>query len=238
MEAEEVMERSRHVLSDVARYGLWLATVATARANRRVYGMPTTWAPHLALNTVALLLPDLLRLAGQGHPQSPDNDDNLLGLAWRTLTAVAADNPGYVWHIAPFTAGYLTSHPRFDIYKGPLGELRVAGFGLDTLPHSLTALALTLLAGEAIAVAAEDVRGDSRLAETLRWCADHPAAATGLMLAALTAVWETSEWMALRYELEQKGDPALINMQWNVPDMLRDCAANAAGWAAGCLIRM
>ena len=50
-------------------------------------------------------------------------------------------------------------------------------------------------------------------------------------------MWETGEWLALRYEIAHCADPALVNMQWSVPDMLRDCAANAAGWAAACALR-
>jgi hypothetical protein len=227
-------------LPDVLRYGLWCATLATARANRRVYRMPTTWAPHLALNTAALLLPDLVRLlraAGHQSDRSAVQSGNLQSAIWQALAAVADENPAYVWRVAPFTAGYLTSHPRCDIYKGPLGELRLAGFGLDAIPHALTALSLSLLLDDTLRAAAESYPGGGPVAHALRVAAERPALASGLVLALLTLLWETGEWLALRYELGQRGDPALINMQWSVPDMLRDCVANAAGWAAACALR-
>jgi hypothetical protein len=227
--------------SDLLRYGLWCATALTARANRRHYRMPTTWAPHLALNTAALLLPDALRLLGpRSRAEAPAPDGELaavarLGLA--ALAEVAGANPAYPLYVAPFTLGYLTSHPRFDIYKGPLGKHRLAGFGLDAIPHTLTALSLSLLAADLLRAAAGAAAGDGRPATLLRWCASHRAIATGTLLAILTAVWESGEWLALRYELRERGDPALVNMQWSVPDMLRDCAANAAGWALACALR-
>jgi hypothetical protein len=227
--------------SDLLRYGLWCATALTARANRRHYRMPTTWAPHLALNTAALLLPDALRLLGpKSRGEAPSLDGDLAAIARLGLAAlaeVAGANPAYPLYVAPFTLGYLTSHPQFDIYKGPLGERRLAGFGLDAIPHALTALSLTLLAGDLLRAAADAAGGDTRPAELLRWCASNRALATGALLAILTAAWETGEWMALRYELRERGDPALVNMQWSVPDTLRDCASNAAGWALACALR-
>jgi hypothetical protein len=214
--------------SDALRYGLWCATALTANANRRHYRMPTTWLPHLALNTAALLLPDLLRALG-GRVGSQ---------LWLLRGAEeAAASPAYVWHIAPFTAGYLTSHPRFDIYKGPLGELRLAGFGLDALPHALTAMSLTLLVADVLPPTAAATPETSPLGPALRLAADHPLAAAGVVLAALTALWEIGEWRALHYELERCGDRELVNMQWSVPDMLRDCVANAAGWTLACALR-
>lgn len=221
-------------VSDALRYGLWCAAALTARANRRHYRMPTTWLPHLALNTAALLLPDLLRLAGANT--EPRDGDGPLALARGVLARVALDNPAYVWYIAPFTAGYLTSHPQFDIYKGDMGRLRLAGFGLDAIPHTLTAAALTLLAGDTLRAAA-DAAGDGPASRVLQAAAGRRPAATGLLLALLTLAWETGEWLALRYELEHCPEPGLVNMQWSVPDMLRDCAANAAGWAAACALR-
>ena len=41
------------------RLALWLALLATANANRRHYGLLTTWLPHTVGNTVALSLPEV-----------------------------------------------------------------------------------------------------------------------------------------------------------------------------------
>ncbi|HWQ13870.1 MAG TPA: hypothetical protein VNL77_13805, partial [Roseiflexaceae bacterium] len=176
--------------SDLLRYALWLAAAGVARANRRHYRMPTTWAPHLALNTAALLLPDVLRWLDRSPRQGAP------GPVRAALEQVVARNPGYVLCVAPFTAGYLASHPRFDIYKGPLGALRLAGFGLDVLPHGATALGLTLLAGDALAAADAAGGGRGRLGGALRWCARRRALATGAFIALLTLLWESGEWLA------------------------------------------
>jgi hypothetical protein len=224
--------------ADLLRYALWLAVVATARANRRHYRMPTTWLPHLALNTAALLLPDLLRLLKASRPQGdPAPPATTAGAVRAAVVEVVAHNRAYGLYVMPFSTGYLLSHPRFDIYKGPLGELRLAGFGLDAAPHAATALALTLLAGDTLRAAAGQVCSGGPLARLLCWAARRRALSTGTLLALLTLVWESGEWLALRYELDRRGDPALTNMRWSVPDALRDCAANAAGWALACVLR-
>jgi hypothetical protein len=214
--------------ADLLRYGLLCATALTARANQRQYGMPTTWLPHLTLNTAALLLPDALRLLGARRDTLP--------APVHALTAVVCDQQ-YVWHVAPFTAGYLTSHPRFDIYKGSLGELRLAGFGLDAIPHALTALSFTLLVADALPAVAAAMPDDAALARLMRPAVTQPVVVAGMLLVAVTAAWEFGEWLALRYELEHCADPALINMQWSVPDMLRDCVANAIGWSLAWALR-
>jgi len=57
--------------SDLARYALWCGIVVTAEGNRRAYHLRTTWLPHLATNTLSLLLPDLYRFVaggGRAHP--------------------------------------------------------------------------------------------------------------------------------------------------------------------------
>ena len=41
------------------RLALWLALIATANANRKHFGLRTTWLPHSVGNTVALSLPEL-----------------------------------------------------------------------------------------------------------------------------------------------------------------------------------
>jgi hypothetical protein len=218
---------------DLVRYALWLAVLATAHANRRRYHMPTTWLPHLALNSGALLLPELcslIRRAGYGAP-FPETRRMIEG----TLGALVEPRDAYVVHIAPFTAGYLLSHPDFDIYKGDLGRVRLAGFGLDAIPHSATATGLCLLIADAVQDAARLAPGGP-LRVLLARAAARPMAAAGATLAILTAVWETGEMLAYRYELRVKGDPSLINMQWSPLDTARDCAANAAGWLVAWLV--
>jgi hypothetical protein len=210
----------------IIRYGLWAAIVATANANRRFYGMKTTWLPHLLANSLTLLLPELSDLLAP-------RDQELAG-GWRalhtTLAAIVRDNPSYVAYVAPLAAGYLLSHPQFNIYKGALGELRLAGFGLDALPHIATAFALTALVGDSVHEAARNLSPASRLGALLGWSDQHQARLSAAVLAVATIGWELGEYLMHRSELAQRGDPARINMQWSVNDMVHDCAANFIGW--------
>lgn len=207
---------------DLLRYALLGGVALTAEANRRHYRMATTWLPHLLVDSLALLLPDLTRAA--------------LGRAERgsaaALRALVCDNPRYVLYVLPLVAGYLTSSPRFNIYKGALGELRLGGFGLDALPHGATAFALTALVWDAAEQAARHCDDSDPLAALATWGQAHQAGLTGLVLALVTLVWESGEYRIYRHELGRRGSREAINMQWSREDTLFDCLSNALGWAA------
>lgn len=225
---------------DILRYGAWTGVVATAEANRRHYGMATTWLPHLVTNTVALLLPDVARLlfaprAGRRRGGRGAGAGAVLRLGADTLRALVRDNPAYVSYVLPLAAGYILSHPSFTIYKGRPAELRLAGFGLDAIPHGATAFALTAMVGDALQVAA-DLAGDE-LRPLLEAARRNEVAVTALALAAATLFWEVSEHRIHQHELGLKGSVEAINMQWSPEDTLYDCAANAIGWAAATLWR-
>src|SRR5258708_7060373 len=117
------------------RYTLFGAIVATADANRRQYHMSTTWLPHLLTNTFTLLLPDLYN-AVVPEAQSQDNpaeSHTSFEEAWQTVRKpleVMIKSPSYIIYVTPLALGYILSHPRFNIYKGDLAEIRLAGFGL------------------------------------------------------------------------------------------------------------
>lgn len=222
-------------VATLLRYGLWVAIVGTADANRRHYHLTTTWLPHLLTNSLSLLLPDLYRLvAVRPHPPHCPRPTTQLRAERQTIQTVFAqlvhDNPAYVAYVAPLAAGYLLSHPQFNIYKGELGELRFAGFGLDAIPHSTTALALTMLSCDAALVAANNPHAAGLIAQILRWGAQHQVAFSALVLALATVIWEVGEYRIYRHEMAQRGDMRLINMQWSVDDMLTDCASNGLGW--------
>src|SRR5688572_7394034 len=127
-------------LDDLLRYGLWCGVAVTAAGNRRLYAMTTTWLPHFAANTVSLLLPDMLRLVAPRARLSGESACQGVGeLFHSAMTRVVCDNPRYVLYVVPLASGYLLSAPWLNIYKGELGDLRLAGFGLDALPHVATA---------------------------------------------------------------------------------------------------
>jgi hypothetical protein len=218
-------------LSDLARYGLWCGIAATAAGNRRQYAMTTTWLPHLATNTVSLLLPDLLRrVAPSSPPAAIDDGHDLWRLLRVTLDAMARDNPAYVVYVAPLAAGYLLSAPWLNIYKGELGDLQLAGFGLDALPHAATAYGLTAFAREALGVASRLAPEHAALAAQLRWLEARRDQVAAVALALATLLWELGEYRIHRHELRLGGNAAAINMQWSLLDTATDCLANAAGW--------
>lgn len=217
-----------HVLTAL-RYGLWAGIVATADSNRRHYGMTTTWLPHLLTNTVTLLLPEVLRLLpidnklSESSAALPAN----VQVAYNTLRSVT-DDPQYGVYVAPLAGGYLLSHPDFNIYKGSMGEATFAGFGLDAIPHSSTAFALTALVGKATQTV--DHTSPALLARLLRWGQQRPAVFSALVLALATLVWETGEYRIHKHELALRGNDSEINMQWSVRDTVFDCFSNAIGW--------
>ncbi len=243
-------------VSDLVRYGLWCMLAATAAANQREYNMATTWLPHLLTNSLSLLLPDILRfltrrqladsdmplsspslLAERGLGGEVNTLRSGLDIAQQSLIRTARDNPNYVIYVAPLAIGYVLSHPRFNIYKGDLGAIRVAGFGLDSLPHAATALGLAALTADTAQNAAAIAPPASPWTPLVRWSGEHPAAFSGAVLAVATLIWEVGEYRVHRYELELRGDVEKINMQWSLPDTLRDIIANCAGWLAAMFLR-
>lgn len=221
---------------DWLRWGLWLGLLATADANRRHFGLPTTWVIHLTGNSVALLLPELY--AGLSRLLSLDEratrTGSLAAALHRALCQVVCANPQYSAYVAPLTLGYLVSHPSFNIYKGRLGALRLAGFGLDTIPHTWTAAALTTGLLDGLAALVDHAPPASRAGAAARWAGLHAVALSGVTLALLTTIYETGEWLIYREEWRATGgDHARMNMEWSLPDSRRDVVANMAGWLVG-----
>ncbi len=210
---------------DVLRYSLWLLMAQTAFANRRHYRMLTTWLPHLLTNTLSLLLPDVLRLWFSPH-HPPRN------LVEDTLLTMVRDNPRYAVYVAPLALGYIVSHPRFNIYKGDLGDLRIAGFGLDSIPHTATAFAFSALAADTLDQMGAHDQYAGLLAAGLRLGQRNSEVVSLLLLALITLNWEYGEYQMHQYEMTQVGDATAINMQWTPEDTARDVASNFLGWAA------
>ena len=215
------------------RYGLWLGLLATADANRRHFGLATTWVFHAAGNTITLLLPEIY--AGIRCLLDLDRRASRAGgmaLALHaTIREVVRDNPQYSAYVAPLAVAYLVSHPRFNIYKGRLGALRVAGFGLDALPHAWTAAALTAGLRDGLAALAVNAPAAGRFGAAARWAGAHGIGLSGAALAALTVAYETAEWSIYRTEYRATGgDHERMNMEWSLPDTMRDIGANLTGW--------
>ncbi len=221
-------------LSDLVRYGLWLGVAATAEANREEYHMSTTWLPHLLTNSLSLLLPDLYRSARlSGNHKAPIIPEALD----EPLHTLICDNPQYTAYVTPLALGYILSHPRFNIYKGRMAELRFAGLGLDAIPHASTAFALTALVCDTVDRLADSVPDADSLAPALQWSDQHKPLVSAAVLTLATLIWEGGEYSMHRHELKLRGDVRLINMQWSVRDTLNDIVANLIGWVFGVLWR-
>ncbi len=219
-------------LPDLARYAVWGVLAATADANRREYRMTTTWLPHLVVNSISLLLPDALCLLVPAK-RKPNN------LVEAVMDDMVRDNPKYVTYVFPLAAGYILSHPRFNIFKGDMGDIRIGGLGLDAIPHSATGFALTALVHDTLETAAEiqppSTSPLSRLIHTLN---RRPALVSLGILSALTFFWEYGEYSVHQHELELRdGDITKINMMWSAEDTARDVVANFLGWAAALVLK-
>ncbi len=225
---------------DLLRYLLWLAVAETAYENRQLYHMATTWLPHLATNTLSLLLPDLFRLITPSESKIDDangNNPTDIQMVEQAVIAMVRDNPNYAGYVAPLALGYILSHPRFNIYKGKMAELRIAGLGLDALPHAATAYGLVALVADTADTAEKIVPRKNKFRPLIDWVARHPGIFTGIVLTVVTLFWETSEYRVHQHELKLRGDITKINMQWSIEDTIRDCIANALGWLVAMVIR-
>ncbi len=225
--------------SDLVRYALWVGVAATADANRREYRMPTPWVPHLLMNSVSLLMPELYRILPQAAPESLDesNWQKTYRAVHDLLAAIAHDNPEYAACVAPVAIGYILSHPKFNIYKGDMAKIRIGGFGLDAFPHGTAAFSLTRLICDSAHLARRRLSRGNPLAPALRWADRHTVPLTFAALVGASFLWELEEYLVHKYELNLRDhDVEKINMMWDVDDMIRDSAANSIGWALGALL--
>jgi hypothetical protein len=154
-----------------------------------------------------------------------------------TLMTMVRDNPHYAIYVAPLALGYILSHPQFNIYKGKWGEMNVAGFGLDTLPHSATAFAFAALVADTFDTIGQREQYHGMLANFMRWGRHKPELLSLVLLGLVTLNWELGEYRIHQYEIAQRGDSSQINMQWSLQDTGRDVIANLLGWGVAMLWR-
>ncbi len=216
--------------TDLLRYGLWAAVAATSAANEREYHMTTTWLPHFLANSLTLLFPEVVR-AALGNRQRGDN------LAEDVLIRMVRDNNDYAYYVTPLAVGYILSHPRFNIYKGGWADIRLAGFGLDAIPHAATGFALTALVTDTLNETQHLRLPHDALGDTVRETRKSPAVSSLGILALLTFIWELSEYRVHVHELALRGDVSKINMQWSGQDTANDIVANIVGWVLASLWR-
>jgi hypothetical protein len=118
-----------------------------------------------------------------------------------------------------------------------MAEIRLAGFGLDALPHAASAYTLSGLLYDAVDAARGPTDALGADSPPAGW-SSHAVATTGGLLALLTAIYESGEYVIHRYELAKAGgDPDGINMLWSLDDTVHDVVSNAVGWLAATLRR-
>lgn len=219
----------------VLRYLLWLAVLGTANANRLYFRLPTTWVFHVSFNTLFLLLPELysgfihlLRLFRLSPPAAPR----------AVIEEAVVENPRYPTYVAPVALAYIVSHPRFNIYKGPLARLRLFGFGLDALPHAATAFGFTNLLMDILAALVRNAPPRAAWRQAAVWAEQNGALVAGSFLAGASALYELGEFMIRKEELrETGGDVRRVNMEWSLRDMVFDLVSNTLGWLAAIALR-
>lgn len=226
--------------TDLLRYALWLGVVGTANANRKHYGLPTTWVFHLTLNSFLLFLPDLYRGAAKllRLDARAKQKRDFVSAAHLTMQDAVVENPHYALYVAPVALAYTVSHPQFNIYKGKLAELRLFGFGLDALPHSSTAFAFTNLMMDALHAFRRHAPRDARWYPVAARADENSALAAGALLVGASAAYELGEYAIHEEELrETHGDANKINLVWSAQDTLFDLMSNTLGWLAAALWR-
>lgn len=218
---------------------LWLSVAESARANRAAFPkLPTAWLPHLLSNSFALALPEILAAIDRiGHLDELAAESATARGIRATIRRLCVDNSNWRWYIAAAAIAYAVSHPKFNIYKGAMAEFQVAGFGLDAIPHGMTAFGLARLMQDGLTTLDEEMPDDSPLADLVTRLAEHPRLVSGLIIAVLTAVWESGEYNVQQVELAlMEGDYDAINMQWTAENTLFDVAANMLGWMGAALM--
>jgi hypothetical protein len=217
-------------IQDILRYAIWGAVAITANANRRQYRMQTTWLPHLATNTLTLLLPEALRLLIPKRRKSSN-------VVEQVMVEMVRDNPNYVVYVTPLAAGYILSHPKYNIFKGEIAEKRFMGLGPDAIPHSATGFALTALVVDTLDTACGIEPATGPIARLARLFNRQPALVSFGVVATLTFLWEYAEYRVHEHEMGLQGDITKINMMWSADDTARDTIANFLGWVGALVVK-
>lgn len=225
---------------DLLRYALWLGVMNTANANRKYFGLPTTWVFHVTLDSFILFLPEIVRGMNALFPPEARkrHQRNFATTLRRTMQDAVVDNPNYALYAAPVALAYIVSHPKFNIYKGDYAKLRFLGFGLDAIPHSLTAFAFTNLMIDTLASFRRHTPETAKWRPLAERADEHAGNIAGAFLIGASALYESGEYAIHEEELrETGGDESRINLVWSAQDTLFDVLSNTLGWLAAVVIR-
>lgn len=220
--------RSKQLL----RYLLLLGVAGTAYANRRQFGMATAWLPHMLGNSLSLLLPELYLVARRLFLPAPNGNASSWSALQRSFEQLVPENPDYVDYVAPVALACIVSHPNFNIYRGEMGELSFLGFGLDSLPHGATAYSLSNLVYDTVETVEAEAPPETKLHTLAGWLARRKHMVAGGVLAFLSFLYETGEYLIHRSELKAfDNDPSQVSLVWSVKNTIFDLLSNTIGWA-------
>lgn len=234
------MARMKLKSTDLLRYGLWASVLFTANANRKFFGLPTTWVFHVTLNSFILFLPEILQASNKilRLDARTQVKQDFVSTAHETMQDAVVENPSYALYVAPVALAYVVSHPQFNIYKGDLAKIRLFGFGLDAIPHSLTAFAFTNLMLDTFAAFRRHTPRDASWREFAEYADDHSGKIAGALLIGASTLYEGGEYAIHAEELrETGGDESKINLVWSAQDTLFDVMSNTLGWLAAVMLR-
>ncbi len=225
---------------DAARYLLYALVLVTANENRKSTGLITSWIFHAIGHTPLLLMPEIYSsLATLFHiPQRAQA--NPTGM-WATVNGVmddlVVDNPHYVEYMAPAAIAYILAFPGHNMYKSEWANEQLFGFGLDSIPHAMTAFALVRFTYDALRALGRHLPPSSPVAAQAQWAEQHAGIIAAGTLAAATAFYEGGEYLIHRAELKAvHNDPTKIAMEWSLADTVQDIISNTAGGLAAAWI--
>ncbi len=220
-------------LDRLIRLVLWLGVLWSVQGTRRNSRVATTWVTHLVGNTLLLGLPEIYRgLSTLLHldRRSRNNPDSFISTANEVLCELVAENPSYAGYVAPVAGAIIVAHPKINLYRSPWANRQLFGLGLDSIPHALTAFALTQMVFDFLALPA--------ITKRFPHARRHSVEASAGVLAAASLFYETGEFAIHNQELRVvKDDPSKMAMEWSFPDTLQDLFANSMGWLAAIIVR-
>lgn len=226
--------------TDLLRYALWLGVLNTGNANRKYFGLPTTWVFHVTLNSFVLFLPEILRGANRlWHldARAAQNSD-VVAATYTAIQKVVLEEDRYALYVTPVALAYIVSHPHFNIYKGEWAKIRLFGFGLDALPHSFTAFTFTNLVMDTLEAFRQHTPRDASWRRLAVRADRHSGMVAGALLAGASTLYESGEYAIHEEELrETGGDESKINLIWSAQDTLFDLMSNTLGWVVAVLLR-
>ncbi len=215
------------------RYALEVGLLITANAARIESGLLTAWVFHAIGNSFLLLLPEIYRGAAAAFSLDDRSELDALTTFHGVMRDIVLDNPYYVEYVAPVVIAYILAHPKWNIYKSEWANEQLGGFGLDSIPHAMTAYTLSIMVFDTLAALKYHVPSSARWARQVKWAESHSELIASAVLALATTLYESGEYAIHQSEMKAvHNNPDKIAMEWSVEDTIQDIISNAVGGLA------